>query len=173
MWDTIGEFWIQTRIETNSRKVVLCILTLATRKLYILYLDVLHIQLMLYYRRCIFSVLELDSRYNWRVTLQNTHCNLFPIGHFYEYSVHRPTTWKLRVVLECSAYRTTAIVSETFLVCFRVSLEIRMESYGLRQASVVFWYDFWYDFMCECVCTCISYSMPNRGAYWIHEVMCW
>ena len=51
---------------------------------------------------------------------------------------YRRTTWKLQVVLECSPYLTTAILSETFFVCFRVALEIQLESYGPRHASVVF-----------------------------------
>ena len=89
---------------------------------------------------CIFSVLELDSRYKWRVMPPNTHRNLFPIGHFYAYSVLRCTTWKLQVVCKCSVYWTTAILSETFFVCIIITLEIRLESYGPRHASVVLRY---------------------------------
>ena len=40
-------------------------------------------------------------------------------------------------VRECSAFRTTGMLSETFFVWFRVPLDIRLESYGPRRASVV------------------------------------
>ena len=56
-------------------------------------------------------VLELDSRYKWRVTPPNTHHNRFLMR-------------KLQVVLECSAYQTTDMLSETFFAWFRVTLEI-------------------------------------------------
>ena len=52
-------------------------------------IDVLHVESLLYYHRCLFSVLELDSKYKGRVTLPNTHRSLFPISHFYANSVLR------------------------------------------------------------------------------------
>ena len=40
-----------------------------------------------------------------------------------------------------SAYRTTALLSETFFAVFRVALEIRLsESFAPRYALVVLWY---------------------------------
>ena len=36
-----------------------------------------HIDRLLYYRKFLFSVLELDVRYDWRVMAPNTHCSLF------------------------------------------------------------------------------------------------
>ena len=47
------------------------------------------------------------------------------------------TTRKLQVLRGRSAYRTTPILSETFFVLFRFALEIQLESYSLRHASVV------------------------------------
>ena len=47
---------------------------------------------------------------------------------------------KLQILCGCSSYRTTAILSETFFVWFRVALEIQLESYGLRHSSVIIWY---------------------------------
>ena len=100
-------------------------------------MDVLHIEWLRYYQRCLFSVLELDARYEWLITSPNTHRSLFPIGHFCVYSVLKDITWKLQVICGGSAYRTTVILSQTFFVCFTVALEIWLGSYGPRQASVV------------------------------------
>ena len=37
----------------------------------------LHIESLLYYLRCLFSMLELDLRYDWQVTPPNMHCSVF------------------------------------------------------------------------------------------------
>ena len=72
---------------------------------------------LLYYRRCLFSVLELDERYDWWVMEPNMHHSLFPISHL---CVLTYITWKLQVVYGCSAYQTTALLLETFFVWLRV-----------------------------------------------------
>ena len=59
---------------------------------------------------------------------------------FYVYSVLRRITWKLQVVRKCLAYGTTAILLETFFVCFGVALGIWLESYCPRHTLVVFCY---------------------------------
>ena len=46
---------------------------------------------------------------------------------------------KLQVIYECSAYQTTALLLEKFLVWFRVTQEIRLESYSPRQTSRLFY----------------------------------
>ena len=46
-----------------------------------MYAAVLHIERLLCYRRCIFPVLELNARYEWRVTPPYTHRNLFVTSH--------------------------------------------------------------------------------------------
>ena len=66
---------------------------------YRLYADILHIEWLLYYRKCLFSVLELDARYEWRVTPPNTHRSLFLISHFCVYSVLRHGPRHASVVL--------------------------------------------------------------------------
>ena len=43
------------------------LLTLITRKLHVVHMDILHIEWLLYYRRCLLSVLELDAKYDWWV----------------------------------------------------------------------------------------------------------
>ena len=45
-------------------------------------------------------------------------------------------TWKLQVMYGHSSCQMTALLSETFLVCFRVAWEIQLENYGPRHASI-------------------------------------
>ena len=47
---------------------------------------------MSYYWRCLFSVLEVDARYEWRCPPPNTCHSLLPISHFCVYSVIRHIT---------------------------------------------------------------------------------
>ena len=61
-------------------------------------------------------------------------------GYFCVYSVFRHITWKLQVIRTCLAYRTTAVLSETLFVWLRFAIEIWLESYGPRHASVILWY---------------------------------
>ena len=86
----------------------------------------LRIKWLLYYWRCIFSVVELDARYEWRVMPPP--------------SVLRHITCKAQVIYGHSAYRTTAILLEPLIVLFRLALEIRLESYGPRHALILLWY---------------------------------
>ena len=88
-------------------------------------MNVLHIEWLLYYRRCPFSALELDARYKWWVMAPNTHHSLFPINHL--------------CVLTCIT--TTTLLLDTFLVWFRFAWEIWLKSYDPRHASVVLWYN--------------------------------
>ena len=138
-------------------------------------MDVLRIEWLLYYRRCLFSVLELDSRDKWRVMLPNMHQSLFLISHFYAYRVLRRTTWKVQVVSECSAYRTTAILSEIFFLWFRVTLEIWQESYGPRHTSVVLWYHIAYirvytasPYIIQRYLVCNDAWQQNSRTLWLH-----
>ena len=45
------------------------------------YMDVLHIEQLLYHQRYLFSGLELHAIYNWKVIAPNMRHNLFPIRH--------------------------------------------------------------------------------------------
>ena len=47
----------------------------------------------------------------------------------------------IQVVYEYSAYRRTALLSETFLVRFRVAWETQLKSYGTRHTLVILWYN--------------------------------
>ena len=68
----------------SFRYNILCVVTLEN---YRSFTDVLNIEWLLYTQRCLFSVLELDARYEWRGTTPNTHRSLFPISHFCVHSV--------------------------------------------------------------------------------------
>ena len=48
---------------------------------YSLYTDILHIERVFYYQRWLFSVLELDVRYDCWVMAPNMHCSVFLISH--------------------------------------------------------------------------------------------
>ena len=115
-------------------------------------MDVLHVKWLLYYRRCLFSVLWLYVWYNWQVMAPNTHHSLFMISHLY---VLICVTWKLQIIYRHSAYQTTAVLSETFFVWIRAEWESRLESCGPRHASVVLWYNI-VCIYCKPVYTCTS-----------------
>ena len=55
-------------------------------------MNVLHIEQLLYYCRCLFSVLELDARYKWQVMTPNTHHSLCKIIHLCTYKHNLKTT---------------------------------------------------------------------------------
>ena len=48
-----------------------------------MYMNVVHIEQLLYCPRCLFYGLELHTRYDWWVMAQNVHHSLFPIRHLY------------------------------------------------------------------------------------------
>ena len=100
-------------------------------------MDIPHIKRLLYYWTWLFSLLELDPRYDWWVIAPNTHHSLFLVG----LKSNLKITWKVLVVCGRSAYQTTALLSETFLVLYRVAWEIRLESYDPRHISIVLWYN--------------------------------
>ena len=112
-------------------------------------MDVPHIKWLLYYRRYLFSVLDLDVRYNWQVLAPKMHHSLFPISHL---CILTCITWKLPVIYECCAYQMTALLMETFVVWFRVVWGIWLYSYGPRHASVILSYKL-----------CNSYYTPARA----------
>ena len=95
-------------------------------------MDVLLIEWLFYYRRCLFSGSELHARYDWQVMSSSMYCSLFLIHHL---CILRCITWKLQVVHGHSTYWMTALLLETFLVWFRVAWEIQLESCGPRHAS--------------------------------------
>ena len=67
----------------------------------------------------------------------NTRHSLFPIYHL---CILTRITWKLQVVHECSAYPTTALLSKTLFVWFKVAWETRLKNYAPTHALIIFWY---------------------------------
>ena len=136
----IGELWIQTRIETTLRYVVLCILRLVTQKLQIVcghftyQMTVLLSEMSIFFVRagCEIQMASYASKHALQSLSDKS---------FLHNSVLRRITWKLQVIHKCSVYRMTAILSETFFVWFRVAMQIWLESYDPRHALVVLWYD--------------------------------
>ena len=114
MQDTIGEVRSQTSKVTFSWYDIFCVPTLITRKIQVVYgRSTYRITAPLcMYTVCLFSALEMNEKFEWRVMASNTRRSRFLISH-------------LR-----SAHRTTAMLSRTLFVWFRVTWEIRLESYG-------------------------------------------
>ena len=93
MWDTIGELWIKTRIETTLRYVVLCLLTLVTRKLQVVYGRSIYRMTALLSQIPIFCV-----RAGFEIQMAcyaSKHVSQYK-PFFYEYSVLRRITWNFR-----------------------------------------------------------------------------
>ena len=103
----IDELWPQTRIAVAFPYAILCVITRTNRS----YKDVIPIELLLYYRRYLFSWLELYVSYYLRVMDQNTHCNHFLVRHFVcTYTHNSKTTGRMRtfymyILNDCSTTR--------------------------------------------------------------------
>ena len=100
---------------------------LITRKLLVVYGCSTYPMTALLSEMSTFCVRELNARYNWWVMAPKTHCSLFPISYLYVFTC---ITWELQVIYGRSAYWMTALLLETFLVCFRVTWEIQLERYN-------------------------------------------
>ena len=100
------------------------------------YMDIEPIEWLLYRRRCIFSVLELDARCNWWGTASNSHHSLFLISHLY---VLTHTTWNLEVNMDVQ-HTAWLFYNQRHSLC---GLELH-ERFNWRamspDTSVVFWY---------------------------------
>ena len=100
-------------------------------------MEVVHIEWLLYYWTCLFSVLKLDTRYDWQLLTPNSHNRFFPIIHL---CVVTSIAWKVQVIHGRSAYQMIALLLETFLVWLRLAWEIRLDNYGRRHILVALWY---------------------------------
>ena len=103
---------------------------------YRLYVDVLHIEQLFYYRKCLFS---MDARQDCQVTRMtpNAYYSVFVINHL---CILKCITSKVLVIYGHSAYRTTALLSEIDLLWFWAAWEIWLKSYATRHILVVVWY---------------------------------
>ena len=146
----IGELWIQTRITITFRYNILCILTLVTQKLKVVcrrstyQMTALLSEIYIFCVRaeCEIWIASYASKHASQSISEKQLC-------IYKYSVLRCITWRLQIICGCSAYPTTAILSDTFFVWFRVAIEIRLESYSTKHTSVVLWYNI----------VCVYYSL--------------
>ena len=130
----ISKLWPQTCITVSFWYAILYILTHIAWQLRP-YMDILHIEQLFYYQRCVLPGLELHARYDWWVMAPNMDCSLFPVPHL---CVLPCITWKLQIVHRCSKYWTTALLWKTFLELFRVAWNMLMGSYGPRHTSQSF-----------------------------------
>ena len=141
MWVTIGELWVQTRIATTFRYDILCVFALITWKLQIVCGRSTYRTTASLSEMSIFCVrVGCEIRMNSHAS-KHTSQSLSAEPFLRINTGLRHIRWKLQVIYGRSAYRTTAILSETFFVWFRVALEIRLGSYGPRHASVSLWYN--------------------------------
>ena len=71
-------------------------------------MDILHIEQLLYYQRYLFSVLKLDERYNWQVSMApNMHHSLFKISNLcvltYTHNLNNTGhIWTSYILINCS-----------------------------------------------------------------------
>ena len=81
-------------------------------------------------------------------------------------------TWTLQVTYGHSAYWTTTLLSETFLVCVRVAWEIRLETCGTKHIAVVVWYKIVYILQaCIFVTMLCNYTwQQNLGTLCLHAI---
>ena len=148
MQDTIGELWIQTHITTSFQYDILCILTLLTWKVQVVYGCctyqmtplVFEISIFCIKAGCKIQLVSYASKHALQCLLINHLC------------IHTLLSWKLEVIHGYSAYQMTGLPSETVLLLFRVEWEIWLESYSPRHVSVVFWYNIVYVY-CKLVHT--------------------
>ena len=86
-----------------------------------------------YYRRLLYSRLELHVSNDWRATASNTQHALFPICHFLLIS---SITGKPRVAYNSTTHRTTSLPLR--MLCFMLKAANRMQStsYGPVQISL-------------------------------------
>ena len=82
-----------------------------------MYADVLHILPLLYYRRCLFSVLELDVRYKWSLMPSKMYRSLFLVSHFSVYSILRHVTLKLMSYVDVQHIERLLYYQRYYLWC--------------------------------------------------------
>ena len=146
----IGELWIQTCIATTFRYNILCVLTRITRKLQVVCRHATYWMTALLSKMFIFFVRAGCEI--WMASYVSKHAlQSLSDKPLLCIQILRHITWKLQVIRGSSAHRMTATLSETFFACFRVPLEIWLESWSPRQASVVLW--FIVCLYCKPVCT--------------------
>ena len=95
------------------------------------------IEWLLYYRKCLFFMLELNIRYNWQIMAPNTHRRFFFSKPFV--SLHAQLE-NYRLYMD-GQHIEWLLYYQTFLVWFTVARETQLESYCPWHALVVLWYN--------------------------------
>ena len=96
-------------------------------------MNVLPIEQLLYYRRYLFSWLELYASYHRGVMNPNTHRIHFAIlGFVHTYTL---VTRKLQVGCGRSTYRMTVLLSQILIFCIKAGFETQMASYTSEHPS--------------------------------------
>ena len=131
----IGELWIQTRIAIATfRYVTLCLLALVARKLQVICRSSTYCMNALLSEMSIFCV-----RTGCKVRkASHASKHAFPIGHF----AYIQCTWTCNSKTSDHDMWTFSILNDCYIIgdilcVVRVALEIRLEGYGSRHASVV------------------------------------
>ena len=126
MWDTMGELWIQTDIATTFWNDILCVLTLLTQKIHVVYGCSTYWTIALLLEMSFFYVTVGCEI--WMLTYGSKHApQSLSISHLCicTCTYCRCITWKLQVICGRSTYRMTGMLSETFFVWFRVAWGIQ------------------------------------------------
>ena len=116
---TISKLWLQTHIATAFWCDVLCVLTLVTQKLPVVYGPSTYQMTALLLEMSIFWV--------------RTTCKILLVSYGSKHasqSLFNKPFCILQVIYRFSVYQTIALLSKTFLVCLRVAWEILLESYA-------------------------------------------
>ena len=85
-----------------------------------------------YNRGYLLSWLELYVTYQGRVMNPNSHRRHFEIGRFVGTYTNNS---KITVCMRTFSYRTTALLSQIYILCVRAGFEIRMASYASKHVS--------------------------------------
>ena len=160
----IDELWIQALNATTFQYTILCVFTLIARKLQVVCWRSRYWMTALLTEMSIFCVRGgckiLIARYTSKCALQSLSDK--PLSHIQCILIHK--TRKLQVICGHSAYWMTLILSETIFVLFRFVLEIQLEIYGPRHASVTLWYDI--------VCVYCKPPYIHRYLMWNYTCTC-
>ena len=154
MWAKIGELWVQTHIVESSICHFVCTYAHNSKtkgRIRMLYLS----NDCIYYRRYLFTGLEMYARYDRWIMDPNMHRNHFLIQNFV-CTTH--ITWKLQVVHRCSTYWMTALLLEMSIFYDRAGCKMRLTSFGSKHALQSLSDK-------QFVCTCM-WNLKTTGPIW-------
>ena len=131
MRDTIGKLCTNLNMHHNLFPIQNFVHTYTCNSkttLYRLYMDVLHIEWLVYYRRCLFFVRAGCEWQMARYGSKHTSQSLSNKPFVHTYTQNLKTSGHTVYMYGCSAYQMTAILLETFFVWFKITWKIQLES---------------------------------------------